>query len=71
MGRAFEVGYAILIVVFAIYGTLWGDYAFKGFWFNFGRAMIWPVIVLPGLGKLIGAARLLGFVGNMLTLRRR
>ena len=71
MGRAFAVGYAILIVVFAIYGTWWGDYAFKGFWFNFGRAMIWPVIVLPGLGKLIGAALLLGFVGNMLTLRRR
>lgn len=70
MGRLFVTLYVILIVVFAIYGTWWGDYAFKGIWFNLGRAVIWPAILLPSFGKLIGALVLIGIVGT-LALRSR
>lgn len=69
MGRLILVAYVALIVVFATYGAWWGDYAFKGFWFNFGRALIWPVTFLPSLGELIAAVLLIGTVGA-LTLRK-
>ena len=69
MGRLILVAYVALIVVFATYGAWWGDYAFKGFWFNFGRALIWPVTFLPSLGELIAAVLLIGIVGA-LTLRK-
>lgn len=62
--------YVILIFVFALYGNWWGDYAFKGLAYNFGRALFWPAILIPGLGKALGVLVLLGFVG-FLTLGRR
>ncbi|RDZ27471.1 hypothetical protein [Lysobacter silvisoli] len=70
MGRVVLGVYVVLIFVFAIYGNWWGDYAYKGFAFNFGRALIWPVIIIPGLGKAIGMLVLLGVIG-FLTFGRK
>lgn len=61
--KAFAWIYVALIVVFAIYGSFWGDYAFRGFAYNLGRAFIWPVILFPSVGKAIGALVLVVFVG--------
>ena len=55
--------YVALIFVFAIYGTWFGDYAFKGFAANLGRALFWPGILFPSLGKALGAVVLLAFIG--------
>lgn len=62
--------YAALIVVFALYGTWWGDYAFRGFAYNLGRAFIWPSILFPSLGKLLGGIVLLAVIAA-LTLRKK
>ena len=33
--------YVALILVFTLYGGLWGDMAHQGFAYNFGRALFW------------------------------
>ena len=69
MGRLVVVIYVLLIIAFAIYGNWWGDYAYKGFAYNFGRALIWPIIMFPGRGKVIGGILLLFVVGGLLLKR--
>ena len=69
MGRVIAGIYVLLIFVFAIYGNWWGDYAYRGFAYNLGIALIWPAILFPGLGKALGALLLLGFLG-FLALKR-
>ncbi len=46
--------YFAIALVFAIYGATFGDYAYKGFAYNLGAAVVWPVMIFPGLGKIIG-----------------
>jgi hypothetical protein len=70
MGRIVFGVYVALIFVFAIYGNWWGDYAYKGFMYNLGRSLIWPAILIPGLGKAIGGLVLLGVIG-FLTFGRK
>jgi hypothetical protein len=61
--------YALCVVVFAIYGNWWGTFAYKGFAYNLGRALIWPAIILPGVGKIIGVAILIAFILFVLSRR--
>ena len=68
MIRAVVGIYVALIFVFAIYGSLWGDYAYKSFAYNFGRSLFWPGIIFPDLGKALGAVVVLGVVA--LLVRR-
>lgn len=58
--------YAAIALIFAIYGNWWGDYAYKGFLYNAGRALVWPVQVIPGLGELLGVILTLAIVGFIL-----
>lgn len=69
MGRKVFGVYVLLIFVFTLYGNWWGDYAHRGFGFNLGRALIWPAILIPGLGEAIGAFVLLAVI-TFLILRR-
>lgn len=69
MGRIIAGAYVALIIIFAIYGNWWGDYAYKGFAYNFGRSLFWPAIVFPSLGKVLGGLVILGVIG-LLTLRK-
>lgn len=62
--------YVVMIFIFAIYGNWWGDYAYRGFGYNLGQALIWPAILIPGLGKAIGALLLLGFIGFFVVGRK-
>lgn len=68
--KKFLLIYAALIVVFALYGTLWGDYAFRGIGYNLGRAIVWPSILFPSIGKAIGAMVLLAFIGWLTFFRK-
>lgn len=70
MGRVVLSVYVLLIFVFAIYGNWWGTYAYKGFFFNLGRSLIWPVILFPSVGKAIGLLVVLVVVG-LLTFGRK
>lgn len=61
--------YGILIIPFGLYGWFFGELSYKGFAYNFGRAIIWPVMLFPSLGPIIGGIVILGVIG-FLTLRR-
>ena len=62
--------YAVLIVLFAIYGSLWGEMSHRGFAYNLGRAFVWPTILFPSVGAAIGGLVILALVAAV-TLRRK
>ena len=47
-------GYFGIALVFAVYLANWGDSAYRGFAYNLGAAIFWPITMFPGLGKIIG-----------------
>lgn len=61
--------YTSVIVPFALYGTFWGEYAYKGFAYNLGRSVLWPTIVFPVLGQILGAIVLVGVLIFILSRR--
>jgi hypothetical protein len=70
MGRKILGVYVLLVFVFALYGNWWGDYAYRGFGYNLGRALLWPTNFIPGLGQAIGLFVLLAVIA-FLTLKRK
>jgi len=54
--------YFILAIGTSIYGSLWGDYNYKGFAYNIGRGLAWPFIWFPTLGAIVGGVLLLIFI---------
>ncbi|WP_248463863.1 hypothetical protein [Pectobacterium versatile] len=54
--------YFILAVGTAIYGSIWGDFNYKGVAYNIGRALVWPFIWFPTLGAIVGGVLLLIFI---------
>jgi len=54
--------YLAIGVLFALYGWLFGDNSYKSFAYNLGTGIFWPLVMFPGLGKLIGAGILVLFV---------
>jgi len=61
--------YTLAIVPFALYGAFWGEYAYKGFAYNLGRSVLWPTIVFPVLGQILGAIVLVGVLIFILSRR--
>ena len=57
--------YVVLIFVFALYGTWWGDHAYRGFAYNLGAALVWPAILFPSIGKVIGGIVIIAFVAAL------
>jgi hypothetical protein len=47
-------------ILFGLYGSIWGQYDYKGFFYNMGRGLIWPVIVFPSLGQILALIIILG-----------
>ncbi len=58
--------YLAIGVLFALYGWLFGDNSYKSFAYNLGTGIIWPIMLFPGLGKILGAGILALFVGLVL-----
>lgn len=52
-GKALSI-YCATVLLFAIYLSNWGDHAYRGFAYNLGRALFWPVTVFPSLGAIVG-----------------
>jgi hypothetical protein len=59
--------YLVLGLLFALYGWLFGDNSYKSFAYNLGTGLVWPVMLFPGLGKIIGAVIIFGFVALVLA----
>lgn len=51
--QIFWVGYLIIGVISAIYGSIWGEMHYRSLSYNLGRGLVWPVIVFPVLEKLL------------------
>lgn len=53
------IGFGIL---YALYAWMFGDTAHKSFAYNLGQGLVWPAVMFPSLGKLIGGAVLVIFI---------
>lgn len=64
--------YGASVLVAAICFANWGQYAYKGFAYNVGRALVWPAIVFPTFGAIVsGLMWLLVIVAILLLVRRQ
>ncbi|MCC4610015.1 hypothetical protein [Xanthomonas cannabis] len=64
--------YGASIFIAAICFANWGQYAYKGFAYNLGRAFVWPAVVFPSFGGLLsGLIWIVVIVGLLLLVRRR
>lgn len=55
-------------VLFALYQSYFGVNAYKGFAYNLGAGLVWPVTVFPSLGGIIGSLVIGAFVVVVLAL---
>lgn len=63
--------YGATVLIAAIYFDIWGQYAYKGFFANLGRAVVWPAIMFPSFGKLLSGLIWMAVIGGVLVLNRR
>lgn len=55
--------YIFLAVATTLYGSIWGDYNYRGFAYNLGRGLVWPCVWFPTLGTIVGGIITLLVVG--------
>lgn len=75
--RAVVALYAVLVVVSALYGFFWSDYAFKGAGWILARAVFWPVaageyaydLAKAAVKFVVGITVLLGFLWFVMSRR--
>lgn len=61
--KALLIGlYVVLAILTGIYGSIWGDYDYKGLMYNLGRGAVWPVVWFPSFGKVVTGVLIFGFV---------
>lgn len=63
--------YAVTVLIATFCFKFWGQFAYKGFFANLGRGLIWPAIVFPSVGKVLGALLLIVVIGGVLAFGRR
>lgn len=71
MKKVLMGGYAAIAALFAFYGTFFGTYSYQGFAANLGRAIVWPAILFPSLGKVIGGILMLLVITGVLIFVKR
>ena len=58
--------YLAIGLLYALYGWLFGDNSYKSFAYNLGTGLVWPLMMFPGLGKVVGAGILVIFIALVL-----
>ena len=61
-------GYLAIGFLFAIYGWLFGPSSYKGFFYNIGIGLVWPTVIFPSLGPVLGGIVIVLFVAIILVL---
>lgn len=56
-------GYLVIGFFFAIYQHFWGQYNYKPFTYNLGQGLVWPAVMFPVVGKIVGGILILLFIG--------
>lgn len=54
--------YVLIAILVCTYGTFFGDYSHKGFAYNLGRSVIWPAVIFPSLGHVVGGVLIIAFI---------
>lgn len=55
--------YVFVALLFTTYGWLFGQFKYRGFFYNLGRGIVWPVHIFPVLGTIVSAVVILALVG--------
>lgn len=63
-------GYAAIGLVVALYGSFLGDAAHRGFAYHLGQGLVWPAVLLPGIGKFIGGIVIVLVITALLARRK-
>lgn len=63
--------YVATVLIAAIYFDIWGQYAYRSFFANLGRAVVWPAIAFPSFGKLLTGVLWVVVIGAVLAANRR
>ncbi|PTQ87178.1 hypothetical protein [Agitococcus lubricus] len=63
--------YVGIAILFGLYGSIWGQYDYKGFFYNMGRGLIWPAIMFPSLGKVIALILILAMLVGLTLFGKR
>lgn len=64
--------YGVTVLIAAICFDIWGRYAYKGFFYNLGQALVWPAVMFPSVGKLLsGVIWIVVILGILILVRRR
>jgi hypothetical protein len=58
--------YLFVALLFGTYGWLFGQFKYRGFFFNLGKGMVWPVTMFPALGGIVTTIVILAFVIGVL-----
>ena len=61
--------YGATVLIAVICFNFWGQYAFRGFAYNLGLAVVWPAVVFPSFGALLGGLFCLVVIVALLTLK--
>lgn len=61
------VGYFLIGLLYAVYAHYWGDQPYRSFAYHLGQGLVWPVMVLPGLGKFIGGLLIVAMVAFVMA----
>ena len=54
--------YLVIGVFFAVYQHFWGQYNYKSFAYNIGQGFVWPAVMFPVVGKIVGGILILLFI---------
>ncbi len=63
--------YVAIGILAGIYGSIWGQYDYKGVAYNMGRGLFWPVVMFPSLGQVVGLVVIVGFVAAVISVGKR
>lgn len=57
-------------VIATLYGTFFGEYSYRGFFYNLGRGLTWPTIAFPSFGKFVTGVIIFLFVSYNLVNKK-
>ncbi len=59
-------GYLGMGLIVGIYQSQWGNDAYKGMAYNLGKGLVWPAVLFPIVGQIVGVVLLLAVIAWLL-----
>ncbi len=57
--------YVAIGILYGLYSAIWGQYDYKGFFYNMGRGLMWPFIMFPTLGQILALVIILAMLAGL------